>query len=48
MWPDEPHIDNVYQTWNEGPQVNAVGRFVLGLMHDDGHLGQIKEVKRQA
>jgi len=47
-WPDEPHLDNVYQTWSEGPQVNAVGRFVLGLMHDDGHLEQIKRIVSQA
>lgn len=48
MWPDEPHLDNVYQTWSEGPQVDAVGRFVLGLMHEDGHLEQIKSIVRQA
>ncbi len=44
MWPDEPHLDNVYQTWSDGPQVNAVGRFVLGLMHDESHLGQLAEI----
>ncbi len=31
-----------------GPTVNAIGRFVLGLSHDEGHLGQIEEIVRQA
>ena len=48
MWPDEPHLDNVYQPWPEAPEVNAIGQFVLGLMHDDSHIGQIAEVVRQA
>jgi hypothetical protein len=30
------------------PPVNPLGRFVMGLMHDDSHLGQIAEVVRQA
>ena len=48
MWPDEPHLNNVYQPWPEAPEVNAIGRFVLGLMHDDSHIGQIAEIVRQA
>jgi hypothetical protein len=48
MWPDEPHLDNLYQTWSDGPQVNALGRFVLGLMHDESHLGQLAEIVSQA
>ena len=48
MWPKEPHLQNEYQAWPEGPTVNAVGRFVLGLMHEQDHLGQIKEIVRQA
>jgi len=48
MWPAEPHLDNEYQAWSEGPVVNAVGRFVVGLMHAQSHLGQIKEIVRQA
>jgi hypothetical protein len=47
MWPERPHLDNNYQAWKDGPQVNAIGRFVLGLMHDDSHLGQIQEIARQ-
>ena len=48
MWPEEAHLENEYQAWTDGPTVNAVGRFVLGLMHDDSHLGQIADIVRQA
>ncbi len=48
MWPDEPHLDNAYEPWPGAPQVNAIGRFVLGLMHDDSHIDQIAEIVRQA
>ena len=48
MWPDEPHLDNVCEPWPGAPQVNAIGRFVLGLMHDDDHVGHIAEIVRQA
>jgi hypothetical protein len=48
MWPDEPHLDNSYQAWKGGPQVNAIGRFVLGLWHAADHLEQIEEIVRQA
>lgn len=48
MWPDEPHLENTYKAWTDGPQVNAIGRFVLGLWHDNDHLGQIEDIVRQA
>jgi hypothetical protein len=48
MWPDLPHLDNIYQTWEKGPVVNAVSRFVLGLMHSDSHLDQLREIVMQA
>lgn len=47
MWPDAPYLDNTYQT-SKGAKINAVGRFVFGLAHDDSHLGQIAEIVRQA
>ena len=47
-WPDKPHLENVYQTWSSGPVVNCVARFVLGLKHDDDHLGQLADIVRQA
>ena len=48
MWPGLPHLDNIYQTWEKGPVVNAVSRFVLGLMHSDSHLNQLREIVMQA
>lgn len=48
MWPDKAHLENEYQVWSDRPAVNAIGRFVLGLMHDESHLGQIEEIVRQA
>jgi alkanesulfonate monooxygenase SsuD/methylene tetrahydromethanopterin reductase-like flavin-dependent oxidoreductase (luciferase family) len=48
MWPEAPHLENEYQAWTDGPKVNAVGRFVLGLMHEESHVGQIREIVRQA
>lgn len=47
VWPDSPDLHNSYENW-EGMPTNAVTRFVLGLSHDDSHLGQITEIVRQA
>lgn len=47
MWPDEPHVDEKVAAWPNGPTVNAVGRFVLGLLHDYDHLGQLKKIVAQ-
>lgn len=47
MWPATPHLGLVYQPWPTAPEINAVGRFILGLAHDDSHLGQIEDVVRQ-
>jgi len=48
MWPAEPHLDNAYEIWADRPKVNAIGRYVLGLMHAEDHWGQIEEIVRQA
>ena len=48
MWPDTAHLENEYQAWTDGPMANAIGRFVLGLMHEESHLGQIGDIVRQA
>ena len=48
MWPAEPHLDNGYEIWADRPKVNAIGRYVLGLMHAEDHWGQIEEIVRQA
>ena len=50
-WPTEPHLDVVYDPGGGlakyGP-MNAIGRFLLGLMHEDSHLEQMREIMRQA
>ncbi|MEJ2747242.1 MAG: DinB family protein [Anaerolineae bacterium] len=48
MWPDAPHLENSYRPWPGIGEINAVGRYVLGLLHDDDHLAQIAEIVRQA
>ncbi len=48
MWPDTPHLDVMADLWAGMAPVHAVGRFMLGLMHDDSHLGQIAEIVRKA
>jgi hypothetical protein len=56
MWPDKPFLENTYKLQIGGPpavmegqpQANAIVRFILGLLHDDAHLGQIAEIVRQA
>ncbi len=48
LWPDQPHMDNLAELWAGMAPVNPIGRFVLGLMHDDSHLGQIAEIVHQA
>ena len=47
-WPDEPHLEVLYQSNPKRPPVNAVGRFLGGLAHDDSHLPQITKVLTQA
>ncbi|MCB0077944.1 MAG: DinB family protein [Anaerolineales bacterium] len=48
MWPDQPHLAVVKEAWPGFEEVNAIGRFLLGLWHDSQHLGQISEIVRQA
>lgn len=48
MWPDKPYLDNTYVPWKKMGEINAIGRFALGLSHTDSHLGQIAEIVRQA
>jgi len=55
MWPDRPFLENTYTLKVGGPSVitaghpeaNAVVRFLIGLLHDDSHLGQIADIVRQ-
>ena len=56
MWPDEPFLDHTFvlksgappSVTKDRPEANAATKFILGLMHDDSHLGQIAEIVRQA
>jgi hypothetical protein len=47
-WPDEPHLDNFYAPYSGRPPMNAIGRFLGGLAHDDSHLEQISKIVVQA
>ncbi len=47
LWPADPHLDNCYEPWPGIGEINAVGRFVLGLLHDDDHLAQIDDIVQQ-
>ncbi len=46
-WPDPAHIDNYYSTSEGRPPMNALGRFLSGLSHDDSHVGQIRGIMAQ-
>lgn len=48
LWPDQPYLDNTYQPIKRYEPMNAVVRFVYGLLHDDDHLGQMADIVRQA
>ena len=47
-WPDEPHLEVTYAPSPRFGPYNAISRFVMGLYHDDDHLGQLREIMRQA
>lgn len=48
VWPDSPNLDNTYVSPYSGLTINPITRFVMGLSHDDAHLGQIEDVVQQA
>jgi hypothetical protein len=49
-WPDRPHLEVTLPTALSrlGGSLDAPTQFVLGLFHDDAHLGQLREIMRQA
>jgi hypothetical protein len=47
-WPDQPQLENFYAPYEGRPPLNAVGRFLGGLAHDDSHLEQIRKIMAQA
>jgi DinB superfamily len=46
-WPNEPHLENFYTPYEGRPPMNALGRFLGGLAHDDSHLEQIRKIMVQ-
>ncbi len=48
VWPAAPHFDVTIPYRRLPEPVNAIGRFVMGLLHDVDHLGQIEAIARQA
>lgn len=52
LWPDDPYLDNFKEVsgWylETVGKMNATTRFVMGLMHDDSHLNQLRDVVQQA
>lgn len=47
-WPDELHLEVTYAPSPRFGSYNAISRFIMGLYHDDDHLGQLREIMRQA
>ncbi len=47
-WPSPPHLDVVSTGFVTYGPLNAPARFLLGLMHEDEHLEQMREILRQA
>ena len=46
-WPASPHLENFYAPYEGRPPMNAFGRFLSGLSHDDSHLDQIRKIMYQ-
>lgn len=47
-WPDQPDLTITTTPFPQAGALNAIGRFILGLFHDNDHLGQLTEIMRQA
>jgi hypothetical protein len=47
-WPSQPNLDVTWAAIARFGPLNAVARFLLGAMHEDGHVQQMGEVLRQA
>lgn len=46
-WPAQPHLDRTCEGGPYGP-LNAAAWHLIGLMHADGHIEQLREALRQA
>lgn len=47
-WPNQPHLQLRFKLVPRFDPLNAPECFILGLFHEDAHLGQLREVMRQA
>jgi hypothetical protein len=47
-WPDAPDLENFYAPYEGRPPMNAMGRFIGGLAHDDSHLEQMRKIMSEA
>jgi len=48
MWPNPPHLENIYIPAEGARPHTCVSRFASGLKHASDHFGQIADVIRQA
>lgn len=48
MWPDAPHLDQTTEPWSDADPVNAIGRYMLGLLHEYSHIAQTADIIQQA
>ncbi|HLG75628.1 MAG TPA: DinB family protein [Ktedonobacteraceae bacterium] len=47
-WPETPHLDvTVTRVPTFGP-LNAIGAYLLGILHGQAHVEQVREIMRQA
>jgi hypothetical protein len=47
-WPDEPDLDLTSTPVPRFGPMNAVARFVFGMIHGQGHLDQLRRIREQA
>jgi hypothetical protein len=47
-WPDQPHLENVHLTRENGPLYGPIQHVLVALRHDTAHLEQIRDVVQQA
>lgn len=48
MWPEKPHLENTVELGFINGPINPIGRFLVGLLHEQSHYAQIAEIVRQA
>ena len=48
MWPDTPDLTTSNEPFPSAGQLNAIGYMLLGLIHEQGHLAQLRDAIGQA